>query len=191
MGRKRLAAKLQSVFHSLCSPEPDLRDVFLGWRQTIRRQRLERDRLVLTAEARVLYDQVCAKRDAVCECVSYVCSVSCICVYSMLGVRTKFFLRRFMPSPTNIRPSFFLLPYLFLFARPRPTPLSRSQDVDNALADARLERRRRAKTEAQFSVLVGEIQSGRAASDALRARIAELETALAAARAEKEVGVPA
>ncbi len=59
--------------------------------------------------------------------------------------------------------------------------------MDNALADARLERRRRAKTEAQFSVLVGEIQSGRAAADALRARIAELERALADARAETEV----
>ncbi len=61
-----------------------------------------------------------------------------------------------------------------------------AQDVDNALADARLERRRRAKSEAQFSVLVGEIQSGRAAADALRARIAELERALAEARAETE-----
>ena len=53
MGHTALLAPLLST-HFSDGPEPDLRDVFLGWRQTIRRQRLERDRLVLTAEARVL-----------------------------------------------------------------------------------------------------------------------------------------
>jgi hypothetical protein len=77
MGRKRLAAKLQSVFHSLCSPEPDLRDVFLGWRQTIRRQKLERDRLVLTAEARVLYDQV-RLGGAIVRLRIFLCSFACM-----------------------------------------------------------------------------------------------------------------
>ncbi len=43
----------------------------------------------------------------------------------------------------------------------------------------------------QFGVLVGEIQSGRAVNDALRGRIAELERALAEAKAETEVGTTA
>jgi hypothetical protein len=100
--------KLQSVFHSLVSAEPNIRDVFIQWRLTAQRQKVERRRLILSGEARVIHDQ----------------------------------------------------------------------DIDNALFEARQERCRRERVEAQFEALVKQLRHQQATEVQLRARIADLESEL-------------